>query len=87
MLGFLYFYYLLSNPLQLEEASYKLSMLSRYVLYHLLSEFCEYAGHCEIMLMSNNVWAFCYTCFIVWLFLIKYMLDDILFKLTIYVLW
>ena len=81
------FYYLLSNPLQLEEARYKLPMLSRYVLYHLFSEFCEYACHCEIMPMSNNAWVFRYTCFIVWLFLIKHMLDDILFKLIIDVLW
>ena len=81
------FYYLLSKHSCFAETYYKLSMLSRYVLYHLLSEFCEYACHCEIMLMSNNAWVSWYACFIVWLFPIKYMLGDILFKLTVYVLW
>ena len=57
-------------------------MLSKYALYHSPSKFCEYVGHCElrlclIVLRRLDIY------FIVQLFLIKRMLDDILFELTL----
>ena len=65
------------------ESAHKLSMLSQYTLYHPPSKFCEYACHCELCLylivlgcLDINVSLFYY-------FLIKRMLDDILFELTL----
>ena len=64
------------------EAHDKLSMLSKYALYHLPSKFYEYAHHCELHLCLI-VLGCLDICFIVQLFLIKHMLDDILFELTL----
>ena len=64
------------------EESYKLCMLPRYALYHLLSKSYEYACHCELCLCLI-VLGCLDICFIIQLFIIKRMLDDILFELTL----
>ena len=79
-------YYLLSNPPCPEETYSELSMLSRYVLYHQLSRFCKDACHCELCLCLIVLGCLDF-CYIVCSFMIKCMLGDILFKLTIDVLW
>ena len=86
ILSFTNHYYIFDLSPCLVEAHCKLSMLFRYTLYHPPPKFCEYACHCElclclIVLGCLNIWL------IVRLFLIKRMLGDILFELTLMFLW
>ena len=64
------------------EAYNKLSMLSKYALYHPPTKLCEYVCHCELRLCL--VVPGCLDIrFIVRLFLIRHMLGDILFELML----
>ena len=83
ILSFTNHYYNFDITPCLVEAHCKLSMIFRYALYHPPSKFCKYACHCELHLYFDSVWVSWYICFIVLLFLIKRMLDDILFELTL----
>ena len=74
--------YYLTKPPCPEEACYKLSMLSRYAPWCPSSKFCEYSYHCELHLCLTMPRCL-NTQFIIQLSLIKCMLDDILFELTL----
>ena len=79
-------FYLLSNPLRLEEARYKLSMLSG------SSPVTYFLNSINMIVIVNYTYVWeclgCLDiCYVVWSFRIKCMLSDILSKLTIDVLW